>query len=98
TVTIAGAYNVSSTEIEGGTVNFNAAASTQTLALTSGTLSGSGAFTVSGLTTWSAGTMDGAGSTTCSGGLALDTAGQKGLSRILNSLGTATFTDGTLRL
>src|SRR5262249_35143511 len=93
--------NVGTTlDISGGTVDFSSgeAITPTTLTMTGGTLTGSDTVPVSGLTTWSAGIMDGAGTTNCNGGIAFGTSGQKGVSRIVNSPGTATWTAGDIRI
>ena len=70
---LANTYNVTGrTLINGGTANFNSAATTGTLELSSGILAGSGTLTVSGLTTWSGGEMSGTGTTQANGGLTLN--------------------------
>src|SRR4029079_8120695 len=72
-VNIGGTYTVSGqTLINGGTANFNAAASTGTLELDSGALGGTGALSVSGLTTWAGGTMQDAGITNANGGMTIN--------------------------
>jgi hypothetical protein len=86
--------------ISGGTADFSSgeAIAPTTLTFTNGTLTGSDNINVSGLTIWSAGTMDGSGATHCNGGMTLDGAGQKGLSRTLTSAGSSTWTDGNIRI
>jgi RHS repeat-associated protein len=71
--TIAGAYSVGATSISSGEVDFNSAASTGTLTMTSGILGGTGIFTItSGVSTWSGGTMQGAGTTVLQHGASLN--------------------------
>ena len=91
---LAGTYNVSGrTLVNGGTANFNSAASTGTLELTGGTLGGSSTFTVSGLTTWTGGTMQDGGQTTTNGGMTISGASQKNINvRTLNATGPTTWT------
>ena len=85
----AGTFNVA-----GGVANVStsAGASTTTMNLTNGTLSGTAALNVSGLTTWSGGAMSGSGSTNANGGLSIGGSVAKTLNtRTLNNAGAATF-------
>ena len=67
--------SVSNLLIDGGTANFNSGTTTATtIALTNGTLGGSGSVTASGLFTWRGGTMSGTGVTDPDGGLLIDNA------------------------
>ena len=59
-----GSYSVEATTFTGGTANFNFAADTNSLTLTSGTMSGSGNFTVNNQFSWNGtSTMTGSGTT-----------------------------------
>ena len=61
--------SVSNLLIDGGTANFNGTTTATTIALTNGTLGGSGSVTASGLFTWRGGAMSGTGVTNINGGL-----------------------------
>ncbi len=95
----AGTYNVTATQIDSaGVANFNAAASTGTLALgnavnQAGTLGGAANFTISGLFTWFTGLMNGDGTTFANGGINLDVkSGGATLSRRLDNALMAVWT------
>src|SRR5262249_48553908 len=87
-------------DISAGTADFSSGETIAptTLTMTGGTLTGPGPVPVGRLTTPAAGIMDGAGTTNCNGGIAFGTNGQKGVSRTVNSPGTATWTTGDIRL
>lgn len=97
----AGTYSVAgTTQISGGFIaNVNAAAATNLLTLSSGTLGGSATITASGLTTFSGGTMTGAGTTQANGGVSFS-GGTKTISggRNLNLGGNSTWSAGTIQL
>src|SRR4029078_2713762 len=98
-VNIGGTYTVSGqTLINGGTANFNAAATTGTLELDNGALGGTGALSVSGLTTWAGGTMQDAGITNANGGMTINGSDKILSARTLNIAAgaTATWTGGNI--
>ena len=79
--------------IDGGTLLQNADAAVSSLNLSAGTLSGTGAVTVSGDFAWSGGSMTGAGSTVGQGTMELSGFSSKELTdRSLVNEGTATWT------
>jgi len=83
----------------GGTCTLNTTASVATFALSSGVLTGSGVFTVTGFASWSGGVMAGSGTTNTNGGLAVTSGpifGAPTLGRTLNNGGTATVTGSQL--
>jgi hypothetical protein len=94
-VNIAGAYDITgSTIVAGGTANFNTATATTTdSAISSGTLGGTGIFTVTGTMNWTGGTQMGTGRTDIAPGAFLNLGGvasTKTLSgRTFNNWGTA---------
>ncbi len=74
------------TNIQSGAgVVFDATASTSTLDQSSGSLGGSGTFTIGGMTTWTGGTMTGSGITNALGGLTLGASGDTDDSETLAS-------------
>ena len=83
--------------ISSGTLTVNAASSVAALTMSSGTLNGTGALTVTGATTWTGGTMSGTGTTDAQGGLTLGgTVANTTYSEVLtgwtlNNYGTATL-------
>jgi hypothetical protein len=89
----AGTYNVTgTTAISGGTNNFNAPATTGSLSVTEGALSGSGPLTTTGNLTWSGGLMTGSGTTSAAGSNStISGGGQKILARTLINTGTITY-------
>ena len=96
-VNLADTYTVDHTEFPfDGAVNFNANSSTKTLALNSGTLGGSGDFTVSDSLTWHSGRMTGAGTTVVNGDLTLDLGFPSLIGRRVDNNGTATWTGNSL--
>jgi VCBS repeat-containing protein len=92
TNTIAGNYDLTGpTNISAYGVAFNSDITTpSTINLISGSLDGSGNFTMTGLFTWSGGEMRGTGTTTANGGISITTAAGKSLNRTLNNNGTCT--------
>ncbi|MBI3484482.1 MAG: DUF11 domain-containing protein, partial [Acidobacteria bacterium] len=98
TTDIAGTYNVTgTTSISGGTANFNSAASTNLLAVSSGILSGTNTLTASGAFTWSGGTQTGAGITNANGGGSISN-GIFLTQRTLNTTGTMTWISGNINV
>jgi fibronectin-binding autotransporter adhesin len=88
-----GSYAIAGrTTVSGGAANFNIAASTVLLAVSGGTLGGSGTFEVTGDLTWTGGSMTGTGVTNVAGtGSTISGAAQKNLGRVLNNTGTMTY-------
>ena len=70
TTTIAGAYDVTTTTVNGGAVTLNDQATTVSLIQTSGTLDVAGALTVTGLSEISGGVQSGSGTTIAEAGVA----------------------------
>jgi hypothetical protein len=96
-VNVVGSYTVANTVISSGSTNVSFASdvSLSRLTLNSGTLTGTGSVTVTGVLNWTAGTMSGAGSTTSTGALNFSAGSIKVLDgRALNNAGTATWTGG----
>jgi RHS repeat-associated protein len=96
--TVAGTYNVGTTLITDGEVDFNSTATTGTLNQSGGTLGGTGTFMVSsGASSWTSGTMSGTGTTVLTGtssltlGLALGAAVHLDGGRALDNYGTLTW-------
>lgn len=85
--------------ISGGTMNVNTGATVTlpTLTQSVGTLGGTGTVAITGVFAWSGGSQTGAGITNANGGMTLD-GSTKTLSgaRILNNLGTATWSAGDI--
>ncbi|MBI4528895.1 MAG: FecR domain-containing protein [Deltaproteobacteria bacterium] len=102
TTNVGGTYNLTSpTEISGGTVNFNSAASSTNTLLSAGTLGGTGVFTTTGTFDWTGGSMAGTGSTDIGAGGTLNISGGSDKiidTRTLNNAGTANLSGGTLFL
>lgn len=94
-VTFAAAMNYSGALTITGSASFAVAQTFSSMTL-SGTLSGAGDITVTGLLDWMGGTMSGAGKTNVLGGgtLVIETGAAHVLSRIVNSGGAATWTGG----
>jgi hypothetical protein len=82
--------------LDGGTLTTTAGGTVQNLAFSSGTLQGTGSWTVTGagLLTWTGGTMTGAGQTVVNGSIALDTSSAATLldGRTLVNNGSAVWT------
>lgn len=97
TVVFSAAMNFSGALTVTGSVSF-AVAQTFTSLMLSGTVTGSGDVTVTGLLDWMGGAMSGSGKTfvISSGSLLIETGAAHVLSRILNSGGAATWTGGDL--
>ena len=97
-VTIAGSYNaIGTTTFQSAAgaappVEFDANVTRGTLNLTTGTLTGAGTVTVTGLLSWTGGTMSGAGTTNASGGLAISGSGAALDARTLNITANASAT------
>jgi hypothetical protein len=93
-------YNVAgTTNIDGGTLEFDGVATTGMLNESNGDLTGPGSLTVNNQTVWTGGTMDGAGTTIAQGSLMLGLAGDANdvetlSSRTLTNSGTATWAGG----
>ena len=100
TGTPGGSYSVDATTFTGGTANFNFAADTNTLTLTTGTLSGSGNLTVNDQFTWNGtGLMGGSGTTIVPAGatLSITTTSTKEFQRTLqhdSTTGMSKWTNG----
>ena len=78
TVNVLGSYNPTKTEITGGTVNFEAPASTTWLDQSGGILGGAGTFTINGpspASSWTGGTMTGTGTTVLAAGATMNVSG-----------------------
>src|SRR5262249_60563678 len=85
------------TAITGGTANFTANGTTDTLTLSGvGVLTGSGTLTVSGTTTWTNGSMTGTGQTVTNGALAITAAFQDLNARTLTVNGGATLSGSSI--
>jgi len=97
-VTLTGAYNLTGdTVISAGTAQFDADASTGTLALSGvGVLTGAGTVTVTGQTTWTGGTMSGTGRTIALGGLQLGGDSKSLQNRSFDNAGPAVWTGGDI--
>jgi uncharacterized repeat protein (TIGR01451 family) len=103
TTTIGGSGNYAvagNTDINGGTLSANLAATTAKMTISGGTLQGSNGLTVTQVMTWTAGTQSGCGATTIASGATLTitangdcvyTAGVQLTGRTLNIAGTATL-------
>lgn len=95
---VAGTYNVGSTFISGNTrVRILSDATTATMSLSAGSLSGSGTVTVTGLFTWTGGSMIGPGRLIAEGGMLVSGPADKGLSGwALDNVATGTWTGGNI--
>jgi hypothetical protein len=94
TVNVAGTYSITgTTSVNGGTINFNAAATTASLNMSGGVIGGTAALTVSGASTLSGGTMNGTGSTTFNGPVTATSATNYILfdARTINNAATFTY-------
>ena len=94
-----GSYSVEATTFTGGTANFNYDADTNSLTLTTGTLAGSGNFTVNDQFTWKGGFMSGTGPTVVPVGatMSFTTTADKEFRRTLqhdSTTGMSAWTDG----
>jgi filamentous hemagglutinin family protein len=99
--TLAGGFaGTGALAVSSGTFNYTSASTPNlsSLAVSGGTLSGSGNITLTGSGLWTAGTLGGAGTLVVGNGatLALSTAGSKSLDRLLTNNGTVTFADAAL--
>jgi YD repeat-containing protein len=65
---------IATIQLDGGTLNLNIDVPLQNLTINSGSLTGTGNASVSGLLTWAGGTMSGSGQTVANGGLQLNSA------------------------
>jgi hypothetical protein len=93
--TVTGTWSGNRIDVAGGNVALNSDGSLPSLALSAGTLTGSGNLTVSGPATWSGGTIDGSGALTFDSGVTVTMPGTSGpstLSRALANKGTIRFT------
>jgi hypothetical protein len=97
TINVAGQYQLRNTNIAGGTVNFNSAATSTNTAFSNGTMGGSGTYTAAGPFTWTTGTMEGSGTTIISNTLTLNPTSGNGtiLGRTLENRGTVNWTNNT---
>jgi hypothetical protein len=95
TLVVNGSYSAKTTNI-GGTLTLNQAGSTETLHLGSGSRSGPGTLTVSGLLTWAGGTMRGPGVTRAEGGITINAGGSLLEGHTLVNVGHATWSGGNL--
>lgn len=86
TLTVAGTTTAGLLNMSGGSATFNGATGLTGLAMTGGTLDGTGNVNISGAATWSGGGMQGTGLTTVSGGLNIN--GAISLNRTLRNAGT----------
>ena len=91
-----GDYNVTgTTEVTGGAVNFNGAATTVNALVSGGTLGGSGVVTVTGNLDWTGGNFGGSGNLEIANTATFDisggTSGRTVNTRTLNNAGTAVF-------
>lgn len=103
TTNLAGTYSVAATYITDGIANFNAIATTTSLAQSGGTLAGSASLTVSaGTFSWTGGTTTGTGSTIIPAAsiLTISEAANKtiGGSRVITNNGTASLSGGALTM
>jgi len=100
TITINNPFTPTVVSIGGAAVNLNAAQNFSNLAMSGGTLAGSGNVTITGTLDWTGGTMAGSGQTVIANGgtLSLSTFNIKQLNRVLQNDGTATWTAGELRM
>ncbi|MEE4299799.1 MAG: filamentous hemagglutinin N-terminal domain-containing protein, partial [Pseudomonadales bacterium] len=100
TTVVNGSYDVGTTDVDGGAVNFDGPTLTDTLIVGGGTLGGAGTVDVSSQLLWNAGTMGGAGTTrvdaAATGSIA--TSGTKLLrdGRVFRNDGNLTWTDGSI--
>jgi hypothetical protein len=95
TLVVNGDYSAKTTNV-GGTLTLNQAGSTETLHLGSGSLSGPGTLTVSGLMTWAGGTLRGPGVTRAEGGMTISSGGSLLEGHTLVNAGHATWSGGNL--
>jgi len=93
-LTISGTATFAANLVVSGVLTLNGTSSMTTLQQTAGTLSGSGALTVSGLLTWSGGTESGSGVTNANGGMTISGAPFLD-TRTINNSGTATWNGST---
>jgi uncharacterized repeat protein (TIGR01451 family) len=92
--TVNGTWSGMAIEVTGGSVALNTSGTLPALTLSGGTLAGSGALTVTGLSTWSGGTIGGSGALTFDAGATVTMPGTNAttLARPLLNSGTINFT------
>lgn len=102
TVAVDGSYSATDTLVTFGNADINVSATTDTLAVTNGRLGGSGALTVSGLTTFSAGDLTDDMVVRAEGGLQIDGGANKQLfnnASLVNASGaTGNWSEGSIQL